>query len=399
MDNTYTVSEINNLIRTTLLDTFNNNININGEVSNCKISNNHLFLTLKDENCSINVISWNYTKYKNRIDIDNGDQILIKGKLNFYKKNGNINIIPIQIEKIGMGNLNEKYENIKKKYEDKGYFKLENKKQIPKYIRNIGIITAPEGAAIQDILYVLKEKNFKGNIHIKRTIVQGANCPDSIIDGIRYFNNIQDNIDIILITRGGGSFEDLMGFSDEKVIEEIYKSKVFTLSAVGHEVDNMLSDYVSDMRCPTPSVAAEFIANIQINYYDKLKNIINNNNNIINDIQNKIDIYKYKLNDLQSKIINPIDLIDNQIDKINHIRNNTNQIFIDKINNYNQILNNLEMNVNNFNIDKMLINGYSILNKNGLIYDSIDDINTNDTLNIKLKDGELDIIVKNIIKN
>lgn len=303
----YTVSELNNEIKTIITSLLNDNIIVTGEISNFKISNNNLFFTLKDEESAISALSWNYQKYiKNNIsDIKNGDRVEVYGKLATYVKNGTYNLQIFKLEKIGFGGLNKKYEDNKLKYQNQGYFDDSRKKKMPNILNNIAIITALDGAALQDVLFVLKKNNFKSNIIVKNSFVQGNNCPESISNSIKYFNdfnlNTQDNskkIDLILITRGGGSFEDLMGFSDSKIIEAIYNSNIFTISAIGHEIDNMLSDFVADLRAPTPSVAAEIIS--KINYNEVF---LNKEKLLLDKINNTIDLLKLirinKLNNLK----------------------------------------------------------------------------------------------------
>ncbi len=325
----YTVSELNNEIKTIITSLLNDNIIVTGEISNFKISNNNLFFTLKDDDSAISALSWNFQKYiKNNIsDIKNGDKVEVHGKLTTYIKNGTYNLQIFKLEKIGLGGLNKKYEDNKLKYKNLGYFEESRKKKMPNILNNIAIITALEGAALQDVLFVLKKNNFKSNIIVKNSFVQGNNCPDSISNSIKYFNdfnlNTQDNskkIDLILITRGGGSFEDLMGFSDSKIIEAIYNSNIFTISAIGHEIDNMLSDFVADLRAPTPSIAAEIIS--KINYNEVF---LNKEKLLLDKINNTIDLLKLirinKLNNLKIQLKEKTTLLEKTINNIKNKEN------------------------------------------------------------------------------
>lgn len=271
------VGELNKLINTTFEEKLDSNFSVTGEISNFKLSNSHAYFTLKDENASINSIIWKYTFKK--LTYTNGDKVICNGKLNFYTKTGNSNIIINTIEKAGIGDLHKQYIENKAYFENLKYF--DKKKPMPNIIINIGIVTSSEGAALQDFLFLMNKNNYVANIKIKNSIVQGPNCPKSIVSGIELLDKL--NLDVIILMRGGGSFEDLIGFSNPYVIEAIHNAKTFTISAIGHEIDYMLSDYVADLRAPTPSIAAEMIMKHNIKNHIQLEHdnqIIKINNSI-----------------------------------------------------------------------------------------------------------------------
>jgi exodeoxyribonuclease VII large subunit len=342
-NNILSVTDITNLINSKIL--FPDNYKVKGELSGYSKRGGNIYATIKDKDSTIDIISWN-----NLNNFENGDEVIISGKINFYKKTTRINLIAYSIEKKGLGDLFKKYLDFKNDFEQKGYFNKDRKKELPKSIDNIGIITSADGAALRDILYVLKENQFRGKIFIKDCMVQGASAGKSIGDSIKLFNEkYKKKIDILLITRGGGSFEDLFQFSSSEVVNSIHESKIYTISAVGHETDTMLSDYVADYRAPTPSIGAQYISTLYSHKYDILhkgeliKNKIKNNlikrldnlnsklnyikkynifEPILNDIKhNKYKIknsIKYKLYDLKSKLKNIKDKINfiEQKDKI-----------------------------------------------------------------------------------
>ena len=252
------VSQLNKNLKSIINLQFPNDIYVKGEISNLKNSHGHAYLSLKDSTSLISGVIWKnvFSKFK---FLKNGDQVKARGKIDVYQKTGQYQLYISDIEINGVGDLHKKYTDLKRKYQELGYFDDERKKKIPKYFSNIGIVTSSNGAALQDILSVFKRNNVNIKIDIKNCKVQGSECHSSISDSINYFQNL--NVDLILISRGGGSFEDLMGFSHEKVIESVYKSKIPIISGVGHEVDFMLCDFVSDLRCATPSVAAEYLTN------------------------------------------------------------------------------------------------------------------------------------------
>jgi exodeoxyribonuclease VII large subunit len=290
---------------------------IKGEIISVKPSDKHQYITIKNGDYQINCISWNKC-YENLKD---GDNIKINGFLNVLKKNLSIYYNIKKLEKIGNGNYMNSFIELKNKITSMGW--LLNKKTITVFPFNIGIISSLEGAAIQDILQTFKIDNLIGNVYIKNAIVQGKQCPNSVINGIKYFNNF-NNLDLLLITRGGGSNEDLIGFSDFNLLQEIHNCKLITISAVGHQIDNQLSDLVCDYFFATPSIAAKFIVEKQKEYlkniqefkteldkmiekFNESKIIFNNinYNNIVKNLEekelkDKILIYKNNLNSLIS---------------------------------------------------------------------------------------------------
>lgn len=375
----YTVSDINNLIKKSLQKDFKNQFVIEGEISNLKVSGQHTYLNLKDAISSISVIFWN-TKLTNK----HGDNVSITGKIDYYTKNGYTNIIGNAIKNIGIGELHIEYEKLKKSYEKKGYF--DNKKSLPENIKIIGVITSEKGAALQDFLYVLNKNEFMGEVMIYDCIVQGPKCPISIAKGIEHFNN--SNVDLILITRGGGSFEDLMGFSHSNVIEAIYNSNKYIISAVGHEVDNMLSDYVANYRAPTPSIAGEVICSININDNKKIKHMENILNSIKNDIIHSIYKYRQNVQQIKNTIIDPTIEYNKYLDTILYktITNikNTLSMYKTQLNKFKH---------NNSDINKMLNEGFMIMTYKGHIVKDINNI-FNKTVVLVHSSGSYDVIIR-----
>jgi exodeoxyribonuclease VII large subunit len=275
---------------------------IKGELGNYSKRGGHIYANIKDKESSIDIISWNNTN-----DYQNGDEIIITGKFNYYRKTNKLSIVAHSIEKKGLGDLFKKYLQFKDHYETLGYFDKSSKKNQPQCINNLAIITSSDGAAIRDILYVLKDNGFKGNIYLKDCMVQGISAGKSVGDSIKLINEKYKNIDAILVTRGGGSFEDLFQFSSTEVIESLHSSNIYTISAVGHETDNMLSDYVADYRAPTPSIGAQYISNIYLNKF-----------NILKKGNEKVNIIKELINRKKDKITSSINRIKtfNIFDKI-----------------------------------------------------------------------------------
>jgi exodeoxyribonuclease VII large subunit len=389
-----TVTQLATNINNILKNNYKNTITIEGEISNFKIDGkNNLYCNLKDENASINIISWGF---KNNDNIQNGQKVVIHGKINTYPKTSTYNIICYKIEKIGIGILHQEYELLKKYINENGLMERKRKRKIPDIINQVGIITAPGGAAIQDILFVLNKNKFMGKVFIKKCFVQGNECPKSVIESIKYFNNLDNKMDVLLITRGGGSFEDLYGYSNKKLLEAIYNSNIPTISAIGHEIDFMLSDFVADLRAPTPSIAAEILSknnyNILINEYKQKMD------NKKLEISNNINILKNRLNLIKNKNINPKILIQEKINKINNMKN----ILHNRVNilkdNYNSKINILRTNLENYNIENKLDKGYCVALKLNKLCD-INKLKENNKLKIIMNGGYIKVEVLSINKN
>ena len=283
----------------------NNKFKIIGEVSQPKISQGHLYLTLKDTNSTIKAIIW-----KTKLDkqINEGDKILVVGRLDYYGFTGTISLIIDKIlENEGIGELQKKYDLLKSNFLAKGYFDKKNKMKLPEIIKKILIITSKNGAAIHDFLFNLENNKSKIQYDIIDTPVQGSDSPQIIANILNDLENI--DYDLIIITRGGGSFQDLFGFSDSVLIESVFNfKKIPIISAIGHQVDNPLLDLVADYSCPTPSLAAQLLVDINRNYINKLQNLkIEFNNQIsydVNNSQKQLLIQKNRLRNIFQEIKN-----------------------------------------------------------------------------------------------
>ena len=390
----YSVSELNDEINICLTTVFENKIRVVGEISGFKVSRGHAYFTLKDEDSSISCIIWKSTMSKINENLANGDQIIGTGKISTYKKSGTYQLIIYKVECDGLGGIHEKYNELKEKMEKNGYFDQKYKKSLPKIIKNIGIISAEGGAALHDVVFALKSKNYYGNVYFQNCSVQGSNCPKTVCEAIDYFCNIKDKIDldVILITRGGGSFEDLMGFSDETLIKKIYDCPVCIISAVGHEVDFMLSDFVADIRAPTPSIAGSMIVGQQVELKNDLEKMVLMNKIRMNEITKK---FKERLYDVKSKLVDPSIILEQQLLKVNGL---VGEIDLKMMNKFAKDKNKYQYLKNKFktyNPDKQLAAGLNVLfNEDGTIVKSIDFFKNRkfiDNLTLKMNDGEVKI--------
>jgi exodeoxyribonuclease VII large subunit len=377
----HTVTQIAELIKKTLKKEFNDAINIEGEVSNVKIKDGNLYLTLKDNSSSISVMYWSYEHYSN-VQVTEGDKVIITGKITFYTKSANCNVLATKITHLGIGDIHAQYQLAKDKFQKNGYFDEDHKILQPDKINNIGIATSSEGAALQDILYVFKQNNFKGNVIVKNCIVQGQKCADSVVQAIDYLEKYTlsngEHLDVILISRGGGSFEDLMGFSHELIIKRIYKCKIFTISAIGHEIDFMLSDFVASMRAPTPSIAANLLST----HWANINAILINGQRTKQMVKSQID-----------------HIIDDHKRQFNDIKKNVNNLITTKIIYFKNSLDKIKLELNNYNFDDIMKKGFCLLHlENGDIISNIDSIVENQKLCIKLINGEINVTINSITK-
>lgn len=304
----FSVAEISKYISTLLKrDPMLINVFVEGEVSNFKKSSGNIYFSLKDEDASIRCIIFRNMEISKTLQLSDGDKISLRASVITYDKGGYYQLLVKEVINTGIGDLYRQYELLKEKFKTLGYFDEEHKRPIPKMPNNIGVVTSPNGAAIRDIITTIKRRFPIANIYVYPAIVQGQNAPQSIINGIEVLNS-HDFIDFIVVGRGGGSFEDLNCFNDEELLLKIFNSKKPIISAVGHEVDNMLSDFVSDLRAPTPTAAAELctpnLNDLKENLNKKIDLIEKAYSNYFLEERKKLDYY---LNIL--KVYNPLDKI------------------------------------------------------------------------------------------
>ena len=260
----YTVSELNRLSRQTLESKFPL-IWVEGEISNFSMpASGHWYFKMKDETATISCAMFRKQNSRSSFKPQNGIKALARCKITIYEVSGNYQLIIEQIESAGIGALQRKFEELKKQLFNEGIFDDEHKLPIPKYPKKIGIITSPTGAAIQDILSILKRRYPIASVLVYPSIVQGntldgTSAAKELTERI-IFANKENNCDVLILTRGGGSIEDLWAFNDETLARSIHNSKIPIISAVGHEIDYTICDFVSDCRAPTPSAAAEIVS-------------------------------------------------------------------------------------------------------------------------------------------
>jgi exodeoxyribonuclease VII large subunit len=296
------VSELVHSVKSLLEGEFRQ-VAVQGEVTNIsKTVAGHYYFTLSDDEAQVSCACFRGDVLRNPFvkKIKDGDKIIIVGHISVYAKRGVFQIIVKRASPFGLGDLKAQYEKLKLKYEKLGYFKEDIKKEIPKFPKRMAVITAPHGAALQDFLNVMKRRSLWLDIVIVPAIVQGRDSAASLVEALNKAQKIK-GIETIILTRGGGALEDLWSFNDEKLVEAIYQCEIPVISAVGHQVDFTLSDFVSDLRLETPSAAAEYLSQPQMHIKSKLS-----------ELGRRLKVFLYeKQSYMQKKIqrINPHNLL------------------------------------------------------------------------------------------
>jgi exodeoxyribonuclease VII large subunit len=404
---------------------------LKGEVSNFKKhSRGHFYFTLKDEGAQISAIMFNRDAEKTQFTPKDGDHVLVSGRISLYEPSGTYSIQVTTLKLDGIGELYLKYEQLKKELEEKGYFKLEHKKPIPKFPKKIGVVTSSTGAVIEDIKNTVSRRYLLTEIHLYPALVQGPGSAESIRNQILLANQ-KNEVDVLIVGRGGGSIEDLWGFNEMPVIQAIYDSKIPIITAIGHETDFTLSDFVSDLRAPTPTAAAELatpnIIDIKAKIKENLEQIEYKVAQYFGQRKTELMYLDQRLDRLSPQV--KLDLLKSDLKKssIDLERNYLYQLenkkyriesFTqmmkspeEKIRSYKDRRENLEMRLmrniesiqelKNYKFDilrnslhalnplMLMDRGFAVVSKDDLVITSVHDIKLSDQLNIRLKDGSL----------
>ena len=441
----FTVSEINKAVKQFLEGTMTfKNLHIQGELSNVTYyKSGHLYFTLKDDKSTVKCAIFKYLYKGVPSDLKEGDQVKIVGNASLYEKTGTYQIIADSLEKANkLGSLYEKLEETKKKYLEKGYFDSSIKKEFPRIPINIGAVTAETGAAIRDIINTTHKRYKNVNIYLYPTKVQGVGSAKEIEHAIDYFNKVNANgeldLDLLIVGRGGGSIEDLWAFNEEPVIEAIYRSELPIISAVGHEIDNLISDLVADRRAATPTQAAEILIPLKsdlIAELDSRKNTLNkflqNKLNIMKkDIERQKESYylrnfmtkitdkkmelihkeaqlnkelKYKVEKFSEKFeivkarFNRLDLQENIALKKNQLEvkeSLLSKMITESILSEKRGIEYKKAIISKYSIDEILKQGYTLTRKNGKVVRSGKGLQKGDIIQTRFIDGEVESIIQ-----
>ena len=385
----YTVSELNKKIKDTLEVSFNN-INIIGEISNLHHHSysGHTYFTIKDHNSELKAVMFRSRNKLLNFNLKNGIQVSVKADLTFFEKRGQAQLIVFKIKPIGEGDLHRAFNDLKKFFSDNGMFDSIHKNPIPKYPKSVGVITSLTGAALRDFLDVMNRRAPHIEIIIYPTLVQGEGAAKSISNAINEINRL-DLVDLIVITRGGGSIEDLWAFNEKIVAEMIFKSSIPIVSAIGHETDFTISDFISDLRAATPSVAAELISVSKeriIENLSVLKSRLNKKiENILNTLSLDFDYFEKIL--ISNKPETKIKL---QLEKVHNVKSLIINLMKQKIDEVKIELKIAENQLQSYNPENILKRGYSIaLDDKGLPLKDSKKINTDDIFSLILNKGKI----------
>ena len=442
-DEIISVGELNKSAKYLLENNFSN-VSVVGEISNlAKPSSGHMYFTLKDADGAIRCAMFRNQNIKLNFSPEDGDQCVLRGQVSIYAPRGDYQLIVKTIEPAGAGNLMQKFEALKNKLEKEGLFSLDKKKQLPSSPKHIGIITSSTTAAFQDIISTINRRAPNSQISLSEATVQGDEAYISIINALNRiisFNkeNPGNEIDVVILSRGGGSIEDLWCFNNEELAREIFSFPIPTISGVGHEIDFTICDFVSDIRVPTPTASAELVTEFNfklkdeiLKYKDKLrKNIYN----YLENLNQLIDLNKSKLKDpltmlreksqhldnldlrirQQKKLLlsnnknklarlsdnlnnnNPKSKFDLMHDKVNSLFDSLNRGITQKIQFNNNLLGKLYKNIEILNPLSILDRGYAIvMNKKGEAIKSTKKVAKGEKLKARLSDGLMDIEVLN----
>lgn len=381
---TISVTKFNNIVR----DIFNNeellhSVNVVGEVFGVSRAKNALYFSVKDEESTLPCVSFNEDIFSS---IREGEQVVLYGGPNFYTKMGRFNYIVYKVEPVGQGLLYQKFIELKNKLEQEGLFDQAHKKQLPLSIKRIGVVTSREGAVIQDIKNVTWRRNPTVDIVLYSTKVQGNDAEKEIVEGINFFSNY-DNVDVVVVARGGGSMEDLAAYNTESVARATYNCKKPIVSAVGHETDFTIIDFVSDLRAPTPSAAAELLTKDREKERSTFTLILNKLCRELNTyISDKTELF----NDTISALTDTIeDYLTRKSDRLYVCCDN---LLLDIDNIVKNYQHTLELRINALKwLDPraVLKRGYTLIEQEGKLKDTLSSVDLNKNIEVSFADGKL----------
>jgi exodeoxyribonuclease VII large subunit len=368
---------------------------VEGEISNLSIpQSGHAYFTLKDEHSQIRAVLFRSSQRFLKFTLQHGMQVICRGRVSVYEQRGEYQLIVDYIEPKGVGALQMAFEQLKAKLEKEGLFDLDHKRPLPLLPQRIGIITSPTGAAIRDMLRVIKRRHPRMQILLYPVPVQGPEAAPAIVEAVLYFNREQ-NVDVMIVGRGGGSLEDLWAFNEETVARAIFASKIPVISAVGHETDYTISDFVADLRAPTPSAAAEMVVKSEESFRDFISSL---ESSIIRSIRRQIDLTRASLREYSRLLGDPRRLLEQYTQRVDELTGRLATGLGHHMSRDRALLTSLTAGLDHLNPLSILSRGYSITKKlpAGIILKDPSDVKTGDLLSTRLHKGE---VVSRVEKN
>ena len=399
MANYTTVSKINAYIKNMFRqDYVLSRVSVKGEISNCKYhTSGHIYFTLKDEGGTLSAIMFATQAKSLSFHLSDGMQVIVSGRIEVYERDGKYQLYANSIVQDGIGDLYKKFEELKKQFQDMGYFESEYKRPIPYFSKKIGIVTASTGAAIHDIMNISYRRNPYVSLVLYPALVQGEGAASSIVSGIEKLDTM--GMDVIIVGRGGGSIEDLWAFNEECVAEAIFNAKTPIISAVGHETDFTIADFVADLRAPTPSAAAELaVADIH-----QIENRIAGYEELVNKAFMKVISQKRAVIDnysMRLKYLNPVSRINEKRITLDRLKERLDDNMSKLLKDYRHKLEVYASRLHGVSPLEKLGQGYSCTqNENGVPVTSVSNIALGDIITTTLKDGEIISQIKEVKNN
>ncbi len=391
MDNAISVTQVNNYIKNIFdAELMLQNIFVYGEIGAYKITNGIAYFNLKDENSLISCVLFGANNFPM---FDVGDQVVVRGSVSYYAKGGKLNLNAVSIERFGIGLLYQKFLELKQELENLGYFDPSHKKPLPARVKRIGVVTSETGAVIRDIIDVTTRRNNSVDIVLYPVKVQGLGAEKEIASGIDFFSNY-DKVDVVIVARGGGSLEDLQPYNTRIVADATYRCNKPIVSAVGHETDFTIIDFVSDLRAPTPSAAAELVVNLKSDDVDRLVAYLDEiSDKVTKKCNNKIQ----ELNFANMMIAKSFDAkLNSKRNILTKSLNLLEKTMLEKINMYAEDLHKTKLKLSTYDTKTILNNGYVRVYNNGKIVKSAKNVHISDPLDLMFGDGCVSATVSNI---
>ena len=393
----YNVSEITFLIKNQLEEQFPL-VRVKGEISTFrKAASGHCYFNLKDRDSIINAVLFRFQMEQLDFIPAEGQSVIILGRISVYPQRGNYQLICETMEKVGKGDILLMLEERKKQLADQGLFDEKLKKKLPLYPSRIGVVTSAEGAAIQDILQVLKRRMNGFTLYIYDSLVQGDKAPASLCSGIDFFNGKED-LDVIILARGGGSVEDLLAFSDESVVRAVASSRIPLITGIGHEIDFSLSDFAADVRAATPSAAAEILSQSAVEVRQRIHEI---KQSLTETSQHCLDKYRWQIEDkgTGSLIQHYRGFLDARRIHLDSMEYQLMETTDRQLSNYRH---KIELNINavqSHSPEAILKKGYSLVVKDDRIISRAEDLKAGDLVNLTMQDGAKEALIQGEISN
>ena len=391
------VSHLNGYIKQSLQDNpYLAEFSVVGEISQYTVSaRDHAYFSIKDDQSVINCVIFSRNRSALKIDPQIGMKVKVTGGLDYYSAGGKLQMIATNIEDKGAGDLHEQFNKLFKKLQDEGLFDGLHKKAIPILPRRIGVVTSQSGKVISDIVNTIRKRNPHHDILLYPASVQGELCPPEVISGIKYFNE-NKNVDVIIVARGGGSYEELFCFNDEGIARAVYASEIPVISAIGHEPDYTIIDYVADVRAATPTAAGEMVI---ASYADQTKEIDNLAlnldiaiNQFIDSRRKALDVYKN-----HKALHSPAFYAREQLAVVNGLKNQLDALSSRFVKQAQSEVNEVKVRLDALNPNNVLNRGYSyVCNSKGKAIESAKSVKKGDNVSIVLSDGTLLTEIKDI---